>query len=46
MKHDITSFAQKMNVGFVNQLNPTYVYDSGGVKNKKLLFFCLRYTEC
>jgi hypothetical protein len=37
-KHDITWFAQKTNV---DQLNPAYVYDSGGVKN----FFCLRYTE-
>jgi hypothetical protein len=29
-KHDITWFAQKTNV---DQLNPAYVYDSGGVKN-------------
>jgi hypothetical protein len=29
-KHDITWFAQKTNV---DQLNPAYVYDSGGVNN-------------
>jgi hypothetical protein len=34
-KHDITWFAQKTNV---DQLNPAYVYDSGGVKNKKNIF--------
>jgi hypothetical protein len=34
-KHDITWFAQKTNV---DQLNPAYVYDSGGVKNKKKHF--------
>jgi hypothetical protein len=35
-KHDITWFAQKTNV---DQLNPAYVYDSGGVK--KILLFTL-----
>jgi hypothetical protein len=35
-KHDITWFAQKTNV---DQLNPAYVYDSGGVKNKKHFSF-------
>jgi hypothetical protein len=42
-KHDITWFAQKTNV---DQLNPAYVYDSGGVKNF-LLFTLLRVLgEC
>jgi hypothetical protein len=39
-KHDITWFAQKTNV---DQLNPAYVYDSGGVK--KFLLFTL-YRVC